>query len=67
MSYYISHDPLTNDAISVVWKHDGLFSFIPMDLMNTDYVNYLKWIDDGNTAPDWVPSEHDLPVVTPNG
>ena len=67
MDYYISHHPLTNEPISIVWKHDGLFSFIPMDTDNTDYQNYLSWVEAGNTAPVWITAEHDLPIVTPDG
>lgn len=67
MDYYISHHPLTNEPISIVWKHDGLFSFIPMDTNNTDYQNYLSWVEAGKTAPLWIPAEHDLPIVTPDG
>ena len=67
MEYFISHHPLTNDEIGIVWKHNGSFSFIPLEPMNTDYANYLRWVDDGNTASIWNPSEHDLPIVTPDG
>lgn len=66
MSYYISHHPLTNEELSVVLKHDGLFTFIPFDINNTDYQKYLSWVEEGNTAPIWIPAEHDLPIVTPD-
>ena len=66
MNYYISHHPLTDEPISIVWKHDGLFSFIPLDTTNIDYQNYLSWVDAGNTAPLWTAAEHDLPMVTPD-
>jgi len=66
MNYYISHHPLTNEPISIVLKHDGLFSFIPLDTTNIDYQNYLSWVEAGNTAPLWTPAEHDLPMVTPD-
>ena len=31
-------------------KSDG--AFIPFDLKNTDYQEYLEWVDEGNTAED---------------
>lgn len=67
MTYYISHHPLTDEPISVVWKHDGLFSFIPLDTNNSDYQKYVAWVEEGNTASAWNPEEHDLPIVTPDG
>jgi len=66
MSYFISYDSLTREPVSIVWKHDGLFSFIPFDINNIDYQKYVAWVGEGNTAPVWEPSEHDLPIVTPN-
>jgi len=65
--YYQAHHPLTNEPISIVWKHDGLFSFIPLDPNNADYSAYLLWVEAGNEAPLWIPAEHDLPVVKPDG
>jgi hypothetical protein len=67
MTYFVCHHPLTDEPISIVWKHDGLFSFIPLDPMNTDYQTYLSWVEEGNTAPVWKPEEHDLPFATPDG
>lgn len=67
MNYYISYHPQSNEPISIVWKHDGLFTFIPLDPNNTDYQNYLSWVEAGNTAPVWNHEEHDLPIVTPDG
>ena len=29
---------------------DGKRSFIPFDTANADYQEYLKWVDEGNTA-----------------
>lgn len=67
MEYFVSHHQLTNEPIAIVWKHDGLFSFIPLDPMNTDYTDYLRWVEEGNTAPVWDHTQHNLPVVTPDG
>jgi len=33
---------------SVIRKEDG--AMIPKDEANTDYQEYLKWVDEGNTA-----------------
>lgn len=67
MNYYLNIHPITNEPASIVWKHDGVFSFIPIDETNGDYQKYLSWVADGNETPLWKPSEHDLPIVTPNG
>ena len=67
MVYFICQDAITDEQSSIVWKHDAGFSFIPLDPMNTDYQKYLSWVEQGNTAPVWIPSEHDLPIVTPDG
>ena len=66
MNYYTANDPLTNEPATIVRKHDGLFSFIPLDTMNTDYQQYLLWVEEGNTAPVWDHTQHGLPVATPD-
>ena len=30
-------------------QDDGLMKFIPLDETNTDYQEYLEWLDEGNT------------------
>jgi hypothetical protein len=67
LSYYEAYDQLTNEVVAIVWKHDGLFSFIPLDESNLDFQNYLLWMEQGNNAGVWNPTEHNLPVVTPDG
>jgi hypothetical protein len=67
MNYYESFDSLTNEVIAIVAKRDDVFLFIPIQPANTDYRNYLEWIEAGNTASAWNPSEHNIPVVTPDG
>jgi hypothetical protein len=35
----------------VIVRNDG--AFIPYDEGNIDYVEYLAWVADGNTAEEW--------------
>lgn len=30
-------------------------AWIPLDISNTDYQEYLKWVEEGNIAEDWNP------------
>jgi hypothetical protein len=50
MSIYQIYQSGTTDAI---FKTD--FGWIPADPMNVDYVEYLAWVADGNTAEEWQP------------
>jgi hypothetical protein len=45
--YKIINDFLTNEASLVKRLSDN--AFIPFDPANTDYQEYLKWLDEGNT------------------
>ncbi len=52
LTYKLFKDPITNaENITVIKKdnYGGEFS-IPFDPENTDYQEYLKWVDEGNTA-----------------
>ena len=43
-------DNFGNIANCVLLKHeDGSSSSIPFDPANTDYQQYLKWLEEGNT------------------
>ena len=35
--------------------NDGTILGIPPDPMNVDYLEYVKWLFDGNTAEEWQP------------
>lgn len=32
-------------------------AWIPLDISNTDYQEYLKWTEEGNIAEEWIPEE----------
>jgi hypothetical protein len=65
MFYQLQH-PLTDEVISIVMKKDDQLFFIPLDENNSDYERFLLWLLAGNTAPAWIPEEHDLLIVTPD-
>ena len=48
--YKLVNDRETNQLASIT-KNDGsgLILSIPINLENTDYQNYLKWVAEGNT------------------
>ena len=39
----------------VVQTADDAVRFIPLDETNTDYIAYLAWVAEGNTATEWLP------------
>ena len=45
--YKLIKDSITNDITIVKRLSDN--AFIPFDPANTDYQQYLKWLDEGNT------------------
>ena len=52
--YKLLENPITNEVVSVRRLSDG--ASIPFDPANTDYAEYLKWLEAGNTP---------LPADTP--
>ena len=51
MTYKLYNDPFTNELGSIKRTNDDVsISFIPLDTDNTDYQEYLKWVEEGNTA-----------------
>jgi hypothetical protein len=48
--YKLHKDKWTNQVTSVTkTNEDGSGMSIPLDPDNTDYQEYLKWLDEGNT------------------
>ena len=45
--YKLFKDPLSSKEIAVIRTSDN--AFIPFDPDNTDYQQYLKWLEAGNT------------------
>jgi len=55
MKNYLIKDIEKDIKVIVVNNADGSSSFIPMDESNTDYLEYLAWVAEGNTATEWSP------------
>ena len=51
MTYYL-HIDKDNNTIGIVNSDRW---FIPLDEANTDYLAYLAWVAEGNTATEWKP------------
>jgi len=49
MTYKLIKNPVTGATNEVV-KRKVDSAFIPFDEANTDYQEYLKWVEAGNTA-----------------
>lgn len=45
--YKLIKNELTQNIVSILRISDN--AFIPFDPANTDYQQYLKWLDEGNT------------------
>ena len=48
--YKLYKDPITNQITSVFRTRNGLEVSIPFDEGNTDYQEYLAWVEEGHTA-----------------
>jgi len=54
-------DPFTNQISNTIFRISDS-SFIPLDPANTDYQQYLLWLEEGNTPlpPDLIPEPTQL-------
>jgi len=48
--YKFTKNSITDETESVKITIEGVESFIPLDNDNTNYQEYLKWVEEGNTA-----------------
>lgn len=55
--YFISTSILDNSQM-IVRCIEGATMWIPMDIGNVDYQNYLSWVADGNTPEEWVADDN---------
>lgn len=39
----------------IVRTQDDVTAFIPLDEGNSDYQQYLTWVEEGNVAEEWQP------------
>ena len=53
--YKLLKDKITNEYLNLILKVDSN-SFIPKNEENTDYQEYLKWLEEGNTP---LPADED--------
>jgi hypothetical protein len=51
-TFYIFKD---EDKQCVVYFAEDTVLFVPTDPSNSDYVEYLAWVAEGNTAEEWSP------------
>lgn len=54
MIKYFIEKPLLGDD-NIIMVIDNVISFIPNDIANSDYQNYLAWLEEGNTPEEWKP------------
>lgn len=45
--FKLKKDPIDNLDVLIKTNEEGRESFIPFDLANTDYQQYLKWLEEG--------------------
>ena len=47
--FKLKKDPIDNLDVLIKTNEEGRESFIPFDPANTDFVEYQKWLSEGNT------------------
>lgn len=52
IGYKVGTSPVDNTEF-IAKIVDGVVSFIPTDPANTDYQQYLAWVEEGNVAEEW--------------
>jgi hypothetical protein len=63
MTYTQIFDPMQGKVSDQVIQRDEDGAFIPFDEANVDYVEYLRWLDEGNEPTPYVSPEQPAPSV----
>jgi hypothetical protein len=50
---------------NVTFEEGGVRFFVPADISNRDYQEYLAWLEAGNTAEEWQPASEPVIEETP--
>lgn len=65
--FEIEETTANGKVLRFIEKHtaNGCYS-IPCDPTNLDYLEYVKWLFDGNTAEEWQPDAVELETTQPD-
>ena len=58
MIQYFIEKPLLGDD-NLIMVVENTISFVPTDPSNSDYQQYTRWLEEGNTPEEWNPDNID--------